>query len=125
MRSGMQRLSQIGPFEWFGHRAIEVGDEVQDFGSQILGGGEVAAPQQLPDENTEPKFHLIEPRRVLRCVVEDNLVRWIGQESGTCRRLTTRPSTVSGERKTGIRPRGSPVPRGRWDRAVDAARRER
>src|SRR5437870_8770005 len=36
--------SQIGPFEWFGHRAIEVGDEVQDFGSQILGGGEVAAP---------------------------------------------------------------------------------
>src|SRR5947209_3314541 len=81
----MQRLSEVGPFEWLGHRAIEVGDEVQDFSSQIFGGGEVAAPQELADQDTESKVHLIEPRRVLRRVVEDYLVRQIRQKSGARR----------------------------------------
>jgi hypothetical protein len=52
----MQRLSEIGPSEWLGHGAIEVGHEVQHVGSQILRGGEIVAPQELADQDTEPKF---------------------------------------------------------------------
>ena len=54
----MQRLPEVGPLEWLGHGAVEVSDEVQHLNAQIVGGGEVASPQELADQDTQPKLHL-------------------------------------------------------------------
>src|SRR5215469_15127522 len=79
----MKWLSEVGPSEWFGHGAIEVGDEGQHFIAEIVSGGEVAASQNLTDQNAQPQLHLVQPRRVLRRVVKDHLVRSVGQEGGS------------------------------------------
>jgi hypothetical protein len=60
----MEWLSQIGPLERLGHCAIEVGDEVQHFGAQIGGGGEIPAPQELADQDTEPKFDQVNAKAI-------------------------------------------------------------
>ena len=66
----MQRLSLIGPLEWPGHRAIEVGDEVQHFGSKILASTQAKRQRSLP-----ANLHLNPPRRehtrleILGCLI--------------------------------------------------------
>ncbi len=81
----MQWLSEVGPLEGFGHRAIEVSDEVQHVAPEIVSGGEIASPQQLADQDTQPKLDLVQPGRVLRRVMEDDFVRWVGQKRGSRR----------------------------------------
>src|SRR5260370_42646264 len=85
MKSDMERLSLVRPFERLGHGAIEVLDESQHLVLEIVSGGEVASPQQLTDQDTQPKLHLIQPRRVLRRVMEDNFVRRVCQKRSSCR----------------------------------------
>src|SRR6266566_4955215 len=88
MRSDMEWLSLVGPLERLGHGAIEVRDEIQDFVSEVVSGGEVASPQQLTDQYAQPKLHLVQPRRVLRRVMEDDAVRGVGQKRGSrCHRF--------------------------------------
>jgi hypothetical protein len=55
----MQWLPEVGPLEGFGHRAIEVSDEVQHLVPKIVNGGEIASPQQLTDQDTQPKLHQV------------------------------------------------------------------
>jgi hypothetical protein len=52
----MERLAEVGPLEWLGHRAIEVGDVVENLRPEVLNRPEVATPQQLADQDAEPKF---------------------------------------------------------------------
>src|SRR6266516_4961543 len=85
MRSDMEWLALVGPLERLGHGAIEVGDEVQHLVAEIVNGSKVASSQQLADQNTQPEFDLIQPGRVLRRVMEDNVVRRVCQERSPCR----------------------------------------
>ena len=55
----MQWFPEVSPFEWFGHGAVEVGDEVQHFVPEVVSGRKVASSQQLPDQNTQPEFHQV------------------------------------------------------------------
>src|SRR6266536_5429780 len=88
MRSDMEWLSLVGPLERLGHGAIEVGDEVQHLVPEIVSGGEIASPQQLTDQYAQPKLHLVQPRRVLRRVMEDDTVLLVGQKRGSrCHRF--------------------------------------
>ena len=64
MRSDMEWLSLVRPFERLGHGAIEVCDESQHLVLEIVSGGEVASPQQLTDQAAQPKLHLIQPGSV-------------------------------------------------------------
>ena len=81
----MQRFAEVGPLEGLGHGAVEIGDEVQHLVPEVGDGSEVATPQQLTDQDTEPDLDLIQPRRMLGRVVKDDLVGWIGQESSAGR----------------------------------------
>src|SRR5437588_3917571 len=93
MRSDMEWLSLVGPLERLGHGAIDVRDEGQHLVPEIVSGGEVASPQQLPDQYAQPKLHLIQPRRVLRRVMEeDNFVRRVCQERSPCRHRLQDPA---------------------------------
>src|SRR5712691_4881639 len=83
MRSDMEWLSLVGPLERLGHGAIEVRDEGQHLVAEIVSGGEVASPQQLTGQYAQPKLHLIQPRRVLGRVMENDSVRSVGQKRGS------------------------------------------
>ena len=50
---------------------------------QMLLGREIAAPQELADQDREPDLDLVDPRRVLGGEVEDDAMGWIAQESLT------------------------------------------
>src|ERR1700730_5602020 len=78
--SGTEWLSLIGPLERLGHGAVEVVDKSQHLSAQVINGAEVAAPQELADQDAEPDFHLVHPRGVFGRVVEDNRMRRISQE---------------------------------------------
>ena len=83
----MQRFPEVGPLEWLGHGAIEIGDEVQHLVLEIVGGSEVASPQQLTDQDTQPQLDLIQPGRMLRRVVEDDATAaGAGSRHRGCRR---------------------------------------
>src|SRR6516164_4973997 len=102
MRSNTKRLPLVGPLERLGHGAVEVRDEGQHLVAEIIGGGEVASPQQLANQNTEPLLHLVQPRRMLRRVMEDNFVGWVGQKGSACRqRLQNAASLLYAEVSTG------------------------
>src|SRR5437762_7453613 len=92
MRSDMKWLSLVSPLERLGHGAIEVRDEGQHLVLEIVSGGEIASPQQLPDQYAQPKLHLIQPGRVLRRVMEDNFVRRVCQERSPCRHRLQDPA---------------------------------
>src|SRR6266851_920776 len=92
MRSDMEWLSLVGPLKRLGHGAIEVRDEGQHLVLEIVSGSKVASPQQLPDQYAQPKLHLIQPRRVLRRVMEDNFVRRVCQERSPCRHRLQDPA---------------------------------
>src|SRR5437879_5937277 len=88
MKSDMKWLSLVGPLERLGHGAIEVRDEVQHLVPEIVSGGEVASPQQLTDQYAQPQLHLVQPRRVLGRVMEDDSVRSVDQKRGSrCHRF--------------------------------------
>ena len=51
----MERLALVGPLERFGHGAVEVVDKGQHhLSAQIIDGAEVAAPQELANQDAEP-----------------------------------------------------------------------
>ena len=50
--------------------------------AQVLDGAEVAAPQELADQDAQPDLDLVHPGRVLGRVVEDDRVARIAQERG-------------------------------------------
>lgn len=54
-------------------------DEGLDFGDEILGGDEGAAPDLTLGNESEPAFYLIEPRRIGRreMQVEAGVVKWV------------------------------------------------
>ena len=88
MRSDMEWLTLVRPLERLGHGAIEVRDERQHLVLEIVSGGEVASPQQLTDQDTQPKFNLVQPRPVLRRVMEDHFVgRGVQRAYETSKRL--------------------------------------
>ena len=47
---------------------------------QVRHGGEVAAAEQLADQDAQPELDLVEPRAVLGRVVEDDAVAGVAQE---------------------------------------------
>jgi hypothetical protein len=67
------------------HRGIEIGDEALDPLLEMLLGGEVAAPEQLADQDREPNLDLVDPGRVLRREVEGDPMRGIAKECLACR----------------------------------------
>jgi hypothetical protein len=56
---GSQWTPRVGPFEGFGHRAIEVVDELQNPLAQLVHGAEAGSFQQLANQDTEPNLNLI------------------------------------------------------------------
>ena len=70
----------IGPFERFSHGEIVVVNKSQDFGFQLLPGGERAALEQFADQNGKPNLNLVEPRSVFGGVMENDAVLRIGQK---------------------------------------------
>ena len=72
------QMGSIVPLEGLGHGAIEVVDEVKDFGLEVSLTGETGPSQQLPHENGEPDFDLIEPGTMLRREMDDQTMLWIG-----------------------------------------------
>src|SRR5579871_76391 len=65
----MEWFTQIGPLEGFGHGAVEIGGKVQDLVAEVRRGDEVTAPQQLADQDAEPKFDQ----------VNANAIDWTGR----------------------------------------------
>ena len=57
--SDSQGASSVSPVERFSHCAIEVVDEVQDALPQVVERTKAGSLQQLANQNTEPKLHLI------------------------------------------------------------------
>src|SRR5215472_6818772 len=78
--SGTEWLSLVGPLEWLGHGAIEVVDEGEHLVLQIFDRAEVAAPQELAHQDAQPDLDLVQPRRVLGCVVEHDGVAGVAQK---------------------------------------------
>ena len=67
---------------------IVILDEGQNFGFQMLSGGEAAALAELADQDAQPDLDLIHPRAMLGCVVKDDPVGRVGQEGRPrCHRL--------------------------------------
>ena len=62
----------VGPAEWFGKRAVEVVDEVQESCPQGFRRFEIAASYRASRHNAEHYFNLVQPRTVLRQVDEMN-----------------------------------------------------
>ena len=75
-----ESLTLIGPFERFRHRAIEVFDERQHFGFQIINGGEIAPFEQFTHQDAEPDLHLVHPGGMLGRVVENDPMGGVSQE---------------------------------------------
>jgi len=99
----MERLAEKGPLKRLGHGAIEVGDELQHLPTEVVDGGKVAPSEQLADQDVQPKLDLVQPGRVFGRVVEDDLMRWIGQE-GDSRRHSFKMPHLS------LMPRSSVIP---------------
>ena len=58
-------------------------NECQDFGLEVINGGERTTLQQLTRQDTEPHLNLIEPGTVGRCVMEDDPMSRIAEKGGT------------------------------------------
>jgi hypothetical protein len=84
--SGLQGSAGIGPSKGFGEDVIEVLDELLDPLAQVLEGTEVAAIEDAPGKDGEPKLDLVEPRAVSWGVDEAYAVLRVLQE-GTPARL--------------------------------------
>ena len=69
-----------GPSERLGHGAIEVGDEVLDFGAQILFAGEIASADDLSRQDGEPDLDLVKPRGVPGSEVKGDAMPRLAQE---------------------------------------------
>src|SRR6185503_12491126 len=75
-----ERFCLHGPAERLGHGSAEVGDELFDFGAQGLPAVEIAAPEELSDQDGEPDFDLVEPRGVPGREVEGDAMLGLTQE---------------------------------------------
>lgn len=80
---GGEGLALPGPLERLSHGAVEVLDEGQHLGFQVLNGGEASALEQLAHQNAEPDFHLVHPGGMFGRVVKDDTMRRVAQESST------------------------------------------
>src|SRR5512141_1886850 len=78
--SGDKRFPFHGPAEWFRHGGVEVCDEIFDPPPEMILRREIAAPEQLSDQDREPDFDLVDPRRVLWCEMEGDAVAGVAQE---------------------------------------------
>src|SRR3954471_5160527 len=77
---GLEHLTREGPLERLGQHFVEVADEVQDLGPQVVRGGEAASANDAPDQNAEPNLDLVQPRRMLRGVHKADAMTQVTQE---------------------------------------------
>ena len=78
MRLATEGLALEGPLEGLGHGAVEVVDESEDLGAQVVLRGEVAPTEDPLDEDTEPDFTEPNLAHVL------SIVRKPPRVAGTC-----------------------------------------
>lgn len=78
--SSRQGFALVCPAKRLGQRGVEIVDETQDLLAKILLGKEVAAPDHLLDQDRKPDFYLIEPRRMFRRKMKDDLMTRIPQK---------------------------------------------
>jgi hypothetical protein len=79
-----QRPAFHRPAERLCHGSVEVGNEALDPLLEVLLGREVAAAEELADQDREPDLDLIDPRGVLGREVESDPVTGIAQERLAC-----------------------------------------
>ena len=76
----VQGLARVRPVERMSEHQVEVGQERFQFFFQVHHGGKVAAADDLPHDNAEHDFDLIQPRTVLGEIHEADAMRPVGQE---------------------------------------------
>ena len=81
----VQGLAGICPVKWMGHRAVVIVQELAELLLQVGHGCEVAAPYDLPHDDSERRLNLVQPRAVLGQVDEPDGMGRIAQESATRR----------------------------------------
>ena len=79
-KSCLKRSAGVGPAERFSEDVIEVADEVEYSGSQVLERGKAGAFEQPSSEDREPDLDLVEPRAVAWRVNKTDPVRGILQK---------------------------------------------
>src|SRR5208283_80817 len=79
-----QRLAFHRPAERLRHGGVEAGNEALDALLEMLLGGEVAAAEELADQDREPELDLVDPTGVLGRDVESDPVTGIAQERLAC-----------------------------------------
>src|SRR5262245_41738388 len=75
-----EHLAGEGPAKRLGPNLVEVVDEVEDLGAQVLLGGKAASADNAADQDTEPNLNLIQPRGVLGGVNKADAMAGVGQE---------------------------------------------
>ena len=80
MLLAFQHLSTESPPEGFGQHFVEVVNKVQYLFAQVFLGIETASTDDATHQNAKPNLHLIQPRRVFRCVYEADGMTNIRQE---------------------------------------------
>ena len=81
MESCGKRPALVSPLEWFGHGAVVVLDESQDLALQVIDRSEVASFENFARKDTEPYFDLVHPGSMFGCVVKNNAMGRVAQES--------------------------------------------
>jgi len=66
---------------WFSHGTVVIFDKGQHFAFQVLHRSEVATFQDFSNQDTEPNFDLVHPGSMFGCVMKDNPMGWVAQES--------------------------------------------
>ena len=56
-----QGTSRVRPFEWFGHRPVEVVNKSQNTLAELHHRGETSPLEQAAHQDAEPEFNLIQP----------------------------------------------------------------
>jgi hypothetical protein len=71
----------VGPLEWFGHSTVVVLNELQHLVLKSLDGGKRCTREQLARQDAQPDLDLVQPGAVPGCLVEDDAMGAIAQES--------------------------------------------
>jgi hypothetical protein len=62
---GGEGFALVSPSKWFSHGTIVIVNKSQDFGLQIIGGGEVTALKDFASQNGKLNLNLVHPGGVL------------------------------------------------------------